>query len=123
MSFIPEPRPHKNTPLTLEERKEIKKRLLRGYSCSVISKILERGKNSVVVEVRRNGGKDKYDPNKAHEDYLERKVQRDLKVSKLNKNNQFNPYHHLKEKVENLEMQVEILYDEIQRIRNEIKEH
>ena len=36
-----------------------------GFSSSRIGEMLGRGKNVVVVEVRRNGGKENYDPVKA----------------------------------------------------------
>lgn len=53
-------------PLTLDERKEIKK-LLGTMSLTKIAQRLNRSKNSVVTEVRINGGSEEYDPKKANE--------------------------------------------------------
>jgi len=54
-------------PITLDERKEIKRLLLTGMSCTQIASRINRSKNSVVTEVRINGGKDSYDPKKGNE--------------------------------------------------------
>ena len=123
MNFIPEQ--NMNTPLTFNERCEIKKWLDRRYSCSKISKILKRGKNTVVHEVRRNGGVDNYNPVEAHNKALNRKVIRDIKCSKTIREKTSNNYPSMEDKISklmndrisNLEMQVEILIDEIKRIK------
>jgi len=48
------------TRITFEERQKIEKLLNEGFSCSKISAIIGRGRNVVVVEVRRSGGKNGY---------------------------------------------------------------
>ena len=97
------------TPLCLMERKFIKAYLDKGYSLSLIATELGRGKNSIVHEVRRNGGRDAYDPVKAQESATQRKIERDLKCSKSSIGKETNPYVKLRERIENLEMQLEII--------------
>lgn len=46
--------------LSLEEKLQIEKLLKDGLSCCKIARILGKGKNSIIVEVRRNGGKEEY---------------------------------------------------------------
>lgn len=60
--------------LTFEERKEIQKLISHGLSCNKIAKLICRGKNVVVVEVRRCGGLDKYNAVEAQKLSDERKV-------------------------------------------------
>lgn len=105
---LPERR-NKYQPLCLMERKIIGKMIKKGWSLSYIAQFLGRGKNSVVHEVRRNGGRDAYEPVKAQELAMQRKVERDIKCSKSSTGKEANPYVKLRERIENLEMQLEIV--------------
>src|SRR5215510_5280603 len=67
--------------LCLMERKEIYKLIKKGFCLSAIAKQLGRGKQAINHEVRRNGGRDRYDPVKAQKLSMERKAQRELKCS------------------------------------------
>lgn len=64
--------------ITLEERILIEKFIKKGVSTTEIGKILNRSKNVINVEIRRMGGKDSYDAEKAHE-------QSDLRNERKNK--------------------------------------
>lgn len=104
-------------PLTLEERKEIKKWISRKYTLSNIAEILERGKNTVIAEVKRNGGRDSYDQIQAHKRAECMQVERLRKTSETLKGKAINPYTTMSEKISNLEMQLEILLEEVKRLR------
>ncbi len=57
---------NKGVHLTKEERIKIKTLLDENYSYQKIADNLKRGKSTIQGEVKRNGGKYKYDPKKAH---------------------------------------------------------
>lgn len=57
----------KLTFLTFDERKKIKSYIDKGYSLSDTAKLINRSKNGVLTEVRKNGGSKNYDPIKAEE--------------------------------------------------------
>lgn len=58
--------------ITLEERQQIEKLLRDGLRASAIARIIGRGKNSVVVEIRRAGGRDNYNAKRAQDQSHER---------------------------------------------------
>ena len=103
-----------NKPITFEERKEIQKLLSKGLSCSEISRYINRSKNGVVTEVRRGGGKDSYLAKKSQKEADLKNSIRCEKLKKINVGNKIQYY--MKQRIENLEMQVEILYDTIKEI-------
>lgn len=111
-------RRHKYEPLDLMERKEISRHIKKGFSLSHIATLIQRGKNSVIFEVRRNGGRDNYDPIKAHELSLERKAERHIKCSGTLKGKVPNPYQILLHRIENLEMQMEIIIETLKDIKH-----
>lgn len=96
--------------LIYKERLQIWELLKSGHSCGDIAKVLFRGKNTVVFEVRRNGGKDAYDPIEAHNKAQQRKLDR-YESLKTNYEPDTHPMTRIKNKIEALEMQVEILLD------------
>lgn len=102
-------------PLTLDERKEIK-RLLPSMSCTQIAARLNRSKNSVVTDVRINGGKEDYDPKKAHERAVvvhRRGVESMMEKQKIAANDYENKqrYDHCKSLIHGLQNEI----DEIRR--------
>jgi IS30 family transposase len=99
--------------LGLDEREFIKKHLDVGLSCSQISLLLKRGKNTVVTEIRRNGGREKYDPKEAQENYFTRKKIGYEKMQEKSKIQDYGPSVRLK----NLEFQIEILFDELKKLK------
>ncbi len=109
----------KHKPLSIDERKIIEKYKTTNLSCLEISKIIKRGKNSVVMEYRRNGGREDYTAKKAHENAAIRQKQKNENLSKVNKANSTMSFGKMKERIENLEMQVEILHNTIKRLIND----
>lgn len=97
--------------LTFEERIIIEKHRKLGISCRKISTILGRGKNTIVVEVKRNSIDGKYCADKAQKFAEERRIKQYEKLSELNKKNSFSPLGILKQKIENIEMQLDILFE------------
>jgi IS30 family transposase len=91
------------------ERKEIYKLIRKGCNFSEIAYLLGRGKQTVIGEIRRNGGKQKYDPIKAQKGSKERKIERDMKCGESIKKKSDN----LKEKIENLEKHILKLTEEV----------
>ncbi len=103
-----------NNPLTLQERIIIEKYIKQGFSCTEISKIIFRGVNTVVSEVRRSGGRETYcakDAQRLSEIRMENKYER---LSERNKGRA--TVFHIKQRIENLEMQLEILHETIKEI-------
>ncbi len=101
-----------NNPLTYEERKLIEKYVIKlGVSCGETAKILGRGKNTIVVEVRRAGGIN-YTA-KAGQEYAE--IMHEQRYNKLVERNSSYPIT-MKQRIESLEMQVQILSETIKRL-------
>lgn len=117
--FDIEKRPHKSTPLSLRERQFIEKQIKKNISLSSIGVMLKRGKNTVITEVRRYGGRDKYNANNAHKLAQEKNEERIKKTTNSLKKSSFNPYISLSEKIKILEMQIEILFDTIKEMKND----
>jgi hypothetical protein len=102
------------TPLSFFEREIIEARLKAGHSCSQISRELKRGKNTVVAEVRKNGGKDLYEARKAEamqKEILQKGHEKTASTVRANP-----PIPWMKQRIENLEMQIEILSETIKEI-------
>lgn len=95
--------------VTLEERLQIKHMLDQGLSCSEISRRIQRSKNLVVTEVRRNGGRDVYEPYSAEERYKRIQIERIAKIKQANPPKVRVNNAPLAERVSNLEEQVKIL--------------
>lgn len=104
------------TPLTYEERKNIKSLLNKGLSCGQIAQKINRSKNGIVHEIRRNGGKDNYDPQIAHTGAKQRNLEKKQKLSLLFGGKKKNTT--LTQRITNLEMQLEILHDVIKGLLN-----
>lgn len=105
--------------ITLEERREINKLLREGFSLSEISRKLSRGKNTVIAEVRRNGGAESYNPVQAEARAILMKNKRAARCRELNQTRPLSPYEQLAQRIQNLEMQVEILVDAIKELSHE----
>jgi len=106
--------------LTLAERKQIQRLLRMNFSCSAIAIEIGRSKNGIVSEVRRNGGRRLYDGEKAHNAALERQIKRYENLSIINsKKTDNHPIHRMKIRIDNLEMQLEILYETIKEMKND----
>ncbi len=109
-------KPH-TTVLKYEERKLIQKYINQGFSCSQIAGKIGRGKNSIVVEVRRSGGQDKYcakNAQKLCDERLAAKYEK-MKGKKGNLPNYPNNVE-IYEKLKKFEMQMDIIYDTLKEL-------
>jgi IS30 family transposase len=103
--------------LTIEERLEIERLIKCEYSLAKISRILGRGKNTIVLEVTRNGGRDLYDGYKANNYFIERKNNKILNLRKaLNTDGILNLLS-INKKMSLMEMQIEILIEQIRELK------
>ncbi len=102
------------TKLSFEERKEIKKLLKFETPYAKIGILLGRSTSCIGKEVYRNGGITKYDPILSQKSSDERKLIAD---EKRRKNVITNPFKALRNRVDNLEFQLEILTDIIKELK------
>lgn len=103
--------------LNLEERRKIKELHDKGLKGTAISQQLGRGKNTVIVELRRFHGRT-YNPEIAQKEADERIIKRNESTADtLRKNPMPNPYQALLKRIECLEMHVQILKDVIKEIK------
>ncbi len=108
----------KNYELTLDERQIIEDLSKRGYSAVTIAKQLGRGGTTIAREIRKNGGPLFYNAIKAQKESYQRKSEGYIKISESVKKSGYNPFESLKARIENLEMQLEILVDTIKELKN-----
>lgn len=100
--------PQKNRVFTYQERKLIQTHISKGLSCAKIADLIGRSKTGVVVEVRRGGGR-LYNAKESQKLADERASERYRKLSIQNRGKQFGLNY--SKRIENLEMQIEILHD------------
>ena len=103
-------------PLTFEERKTIQKGLDEGLSGSKIALSLGRSVNAISTEIRKNGGRLYYSAEKGEKSFKQRSFERYKTVSEKAKKNKTSYF--MKQRLENLEMQVEILHEAIKELMN-----
>ncbi len=96
--------------ITFEERVEIEKLVKQGLSCGAIAKALNRSKNGIVCEVRK-GGKADYCAKRSQKITDEVRWEKYRKLSERNKGIKLDSAVSLKTRIDNLEMQLEILHD------------
>lgn len=97
-------------PYRLEERKRIEEFIKLGLSGGQIAKAINRSKNGVNTEIKKNGGREAYNGLKAQENFINRMTTGYEKLALHNKG-QETPYNVLRDKIAVLEMQVEILFE------------
>lgn len=97
-----------NNRIKYEERIQIEKYLSQGKKRGEIADLIKRSKNGVNTEIRKNGGPEAYSAIKAQA--RAEKIREDAyrKLSEFNKKQRENS---LTKRVQNLEMQIEILHD------------
>ncbi len=98
------------------ERNTIAKMIKKGYCLAAIAKALGRGKQTICAEVNKNGGRDTYNPAEAQKKAEQRKLERDIKCKYAIKNRYIKPNENLIERLENLEMQFEILSETLKEV-------
>ncbi len=105
-------KPHQSA-ITFEERKQIEKHIRSGLSCGDTAKLIGRSKNGVVTEVKRGGGK--FYSAKTGQNVVDANLEEKYrKLSERNKGNDVS--FRMKQRIENLEMQIEILHDAIKEL-------
>lgn len=109
------PKPHPKT-LTFDERKKIEEGLSSGLSGSKIARSLGRSVNAISYDVRINGGRLSYTAAKAQESSVKRLLEKYQRVSDTATTQKTQYY--MKQRLENLEMQVEILHEAIKELMN-----
>jgi IS30 family transposase len=96
----------------------------QGYNYRAISDIISRGFSTVVREVSRGGGKDKYNPDKEHELAGERHANMGNRIKTkqitTEKSGQL-CNEDMENRLRNLEMQVEILAETCKRLVRKIE--
>ncbi len=98
--------------ITFRERKEIENLCkVPKISASQIARLMNRPKNTIVTEIRRAGGLSKYTAEMGQQRAIEGEIQKREKLVIRNKGNKRE--FHLVKRVQNLEMQVDILIDKI----------
>lgn len=105
--------------LTFEEREIIEKLIKNNISACGIARAINRSKNSVITEIRRNGGRDEYRAQSSQEKYYINMSKKHKILSDFNKGK--SPMNTLLSRVDSLEMQVEILFETIKGLLNDSK--
>ncbi len=101
------------------ERKKIEKMLRAGYSNAMMGLELDRGRNTLTTEVRRNGGKENYNAKHAQQRAeLQQEIRR-RKVAGIMKDKGINIYNVLRTEIKCMQMQIDILMDEIKKLKEQ----
>lgn len=95
--------------LSLKEREEIERLLNLGFGIVKIAKALSRSKGAISTEVLRNGGREKYNAKQANDNSFKRK---NVYIKKIND---------LDCRINNIEMQLDIIIDELMKLKNNTK--
>lgn len=105
--------------LTLDERLCIEACLRQGYSCGDIAQLLGRWQAGIAREVKANGGRDVYSAHTAQ--YRTNELIKQAAIIRQNRIGQdpkSGGYQSFRQRIESLEMQVEILMDQIKELKN-----
>ena len=108
----------KGVALCLMERKYIEKMIKEDRSLSSIAGDMGRGRNTIIVEVNKNGGRIAYDAEIAHKSMLERRLKRSEDVSEKMKVHTRTQYCFLKQRIENMEMQLDIIIETLKELKD-----
>lgn len=99
------------------ERVAISEQLKQGKNLADISRVLQRSRKAICVEINRNGGRYKYNAEEAHKLSIERKQ---IKAVNLKKSHEKPvPVLTLDQRVENLEMHLDVLTELIRSLKSE----
>lgn len=112
------------TNLSLEERKQIEEFFKQDLSIAEISRRIRRSKNIVSREMKRAGGRDNYSAEQAHLDAFTRKGNIFEKLNTIKQTLETNENHNQNfiDRIENLEMQIDIILETLREIKN-VKKH
>ncbi len=106
--------------LSFEERKQIEKHLKKGFSYARIAELIGRSKTGVTLEARKGGGRN-YSAKVAQEVTEKINKQKYFQISEKLKGNVWG-HNKMMQRIENLEMQIEILYNAIKELVKDDKE-
>lgn len=101
--------------LTLEERKAIQKGLENKVNVNQIGRSLQRADTTIHTEINRYGHGKEYDAQKAHDASMETKAQQHRKKAESLRAKK-KTSQTLSERMDLLDMQIEILIDKIQEL-------
>jgi len=105
---------------TFEERQEVEKLIKEGNTIKDISKKINRSKSGLGSEIRLNGGLFSYTALNAQERAEKIRKQTNERLSEdFKKREMPNPFIHLQKKIENIEMQLDIILDFIRKKNND----
>ena len=96
------------------ERVAISEQIKKGKTIADMARELGRSRKALCVEINRNGGRYKYNPEEAHKLSVERKQAKTVNLTKKN-----SVPLTLEQRIENLEMHVDILTDIIRSKKGE----
>lgn len=113
------PERKRRTLLCLTERKCIAKMTKQGIGVRAIGTFLNRSPSVIARDLKRNGGIEVYDPIEAEKACRKRNEGKSIRISQINKGKEPNAYRHLKFRIENLEMQLEIITETLKRLNHE----
>jgi len=82
----------KGTHLARRERREIKEYIDRGHSNRAISRMLSRGAGTINDEINNNGGREQYDPDRAHTKSRTKKKNAQFQRFKIEHNKELKEY-------------------------------
>lgn len=105
--------------LDYAERIQIQELLAKGFSCGHITTKLGRAKNTIVTEVRNNGGRQGYDATLAQANVSKRWAEANKVRSEKNKAAGCGSFQY-KQSIENMEMQLDILCDVVKELAEKI---
>ena len=103
--------------LTLAERIKIEKLKNMGLSAYAIGDFIGRGKQTIVTEFSRSGGRETYNAEQADKDSKQRRVLRNLKISKGMREEGKSPSKILWDRLDAITLQLDLLYDEVKNLK------
>lgn len=110
--------------ITFEERKHLEKLVQMGISLKECARRMNRPPTTITQEIKRTGGRENYNATEAQKQSEERIIKRNLVVSKHNKEAKENhPIARMKTKIDNIEMQLEIVIDQLKELLNDRQNH
>mgnify|MGYP003396458589 FL=1 len=92
-----------------EEREQIQKLISQGLSASAIARKIGRSKNGVIVEIRKNGGREKYNASLAQENRVV--VWGESIHRRQQRINDYSSIKYLLEQVKSLQEQINIIFE------------
>ena len=106
--------PRSRQPFSFQDRQMIEKLIKENLTGSEIARRMNRSRTGVNCEIRINGGRDQYSAASAQKNHFDKMTIRSEHLSKMNKGKA--PVPKYLQKIESLEMHIEILHDTIKEL-------